>query len=140
LPPDPSKPDEERTVGLELVDGASKSGRSFDASGSAPSDRQTDRRGLPIWLFVAALILFSLAIGWQAQVASELEAEVAGLEAQLERTNALLDAHRTHLSEIRGGVHELSDRLQGLRELVDRHPTDPTEPAQGNPESSVPTP
>jgi uncharacterized coiled-coil protein SlyX len=72
-------------------------------------------------------------IGWQAQLASELESQVAGLEVQLERTNVLLDSHRTHLSDVRGGVRELSERLQSLRALVDRDPT-------GVSEGVVPTP
>ena len=130
-PSDPSAPEEDQTVGLKLVNKASESGTSSDSSdpqsptpdgGSA--DPRRDRRRLPVWLFVLALILFSLVIGWQAQVASELEAEVTGLEERLEQTRALLDAHRTHLSEIRGGVHELSERLQGLRTLVDSDPTE----------------
>ena len=126
-PSDPSAPEEDQTVGLKLVNKASESGTSSDSSdpqsptpdgGSA--DPRRDRRRLPVWLFVLALILFSLVIGWQAQLASELESQVAGLEVQLERTNVLLDSHRAHLSEVRGGVHELSERLQSLRALVDR--------------------
>jgi hypothetical protein len=81
-----------------------------------------DRLRLPLWLFVAGLILMALVIGWQAQNAGELEAQVVGLEVELERTNGLLEAHRTHLSEIRGGVEDLSERLQGLRALVESDP------------------
>ena len=143
-PSDPSAPEEDQTVGLKLVNKASESGTSSDSSdpqsptpdgGSA--DPRRDRRRLPVWLFVLALILFSLVIGWQAQLASELESQVAGLEVQLERTNVLLDSHRTHLSEVRGGVHELSERLQSLRALVDRDPTDGV--SEGS-EGVVPTP
>jgi hypothetical protein len=89
---------------------------------------------LPVWLFVVALIVFALVIGRQAQLASELEAEVAGLEVQLEHTNALLDARRAHLNEVREGVHELSERLQRLRGLVGRDPT------AGVPETELATP
>ena len=134
---DASKPEEDPSVGLKLVDARSESGSSPDASrstpGTGPTHRQSDRRSLSGWLLVVALIISFLLIAWQARVASELEAEVAGLEAQLELTGALLDAHRTHLSEIRGGVHELSERLEGLRTLVDL-------PIEGVPESVVPTP
>jgi hypothetical protein len=137
-PSDPSSPDQDPAIGLKLVDESAGSGATQDASPSAPESAPTDRgirgRSLPAWLFAVALIVFSLAIGWQAQLAGELEAEVAGLEAQLEHTSALLDAHRTHLSEVRGGVHELSERLQGLRSLVDRDPTAKV------PEMAVPTP
>jgi hypothetical protein len=132
MPPgDPSTPDEDPNIGLKLVNATSESENSSDSSDAARStpetgstDPRSDRRKLPVWLFVVALILFSLVIGWQAQLASELESQVAGLEVQLERTNTLLDAHRAHLTDIRGGVHELSERLQGLRALVDRDPTD----------------
>jgi hypothetical protein len=131
-PSDPSAPEEDQAVGLKLVNKASESGTSSDSSdpqSSTPpdggsADPRRDRRRLPVWLFVLALILFSLVIGWQAQLASELESQVAGLEVQLERTNVLLDSHRTHLSDVRGGVRELSERLQSLRALVDRDPTD----------------
>ena len=129
-PSDPTAPEEDQTVGLKLVNTASESGTSSDSSDpqSSPpdggsADPRSGRRRLPVWLFVLALILFSLVLSWQAQLASELESQVAGLEVQLERTNALLDSHRTHLSEVRGGVHELSERLQSLRALVDRDPT-----------------
>ena len=130
LPEEPEEPEEDLSIGLKLVDEASEDEASSSESESSTGTDSTDRRRLPVWLFVVALILFSVVIGWQAQVASELEAEVAGLETQLERTNALLDAHRTHLSDIRGGVQELSQSLQGLRILVD---SDPTIDAAGGP-------
>jgi uncharacterized coiled-coil protein SlyX len=140
-PSDPSAPEEDQDIGLKLVNTASESGTSSDSSdpqSSTPDgdsvEPRSDPRRLPVWLFVLALILFSLVIGWQAQLASELESQVAGLEVQLEQTNALLDSHRTHLSEVRGGVHELSERLQSLRALVDRDPTDRAS------EGVVPTP
>ena len=137
-PSDPSSPDEDPAIGLKLVDESAGSGATQDESPSAPESAPTGRgirgRSLPVWLFAVALIVFSLVIGRQAQLASELETEVAGLEAQLEHTSALLDAHRTHLSEVRGGVHELSERLQGLRSLVDR------DPMAEAPETAVPTP
>jgi len=138
VPSDPSSPEEDETTGLKLVEESVGSETSRDASRSTPetdpTDRRSNRRSLPVWLFVVALLVFSLFTGWQAQLASELKAEVAGLEAQLEHTNALIDAHRTHLSEVRGGVHELSERLQGLRRLVDQDPT------AGVPETVVPSP
>jgi len=140
-PSDPTAPEEDQTVGLKLVNTASESGTSSDSSDpqSSPpdggsADPRSGRRRLPVWLFVLALILFSLVLSWQAQLASELESQVAGLEVQLERTNALLDSHRSHLTEVRGGVHDLSERLQSLSALVDREPTDRVS------EGVVPTP
>ena len=87
---------------------------------------------------LVALVLFALLVGWQAQVASELKAEVAILEGQLEESQALLGAHRAHLSEIRGGVHELSESLLGLSALVDRDPTESL--AEFAAEATEPTP
>lgn len=135
LPEEPEEPAEDLSIGLKLVDEASEDEASSSESESSTGTDSTDRRRLPVWLFVVVLILFSVVIGWQAQVSSELEAEVAGLETQLERTNALLDAHRTHLSDIRGGVQELSQSLEGLRILVD---SDPTIDASGGPAVGVP--
>lgn len=135
---DGSKPDP--AVDLKLVTAASESDSDSESETPSPMPEQApthprrERRSLPVWLFVVALILFALVIGRQAQVAGELEAEVAGLEERLERTHALLDAHRSHLSEIRGGVQELSERLEGLRSLVDRDPT------EGIPKSAASTP
>jgi len=85
-----------------------------------------------------ALVLFAILVGWQAQVASGLKAEVVALEDRLERTNALLDAHRVHLFEIRGGVHELSESLLGLRALVDSDPSENVAPYDA--ETAEPTP
>jgi hypothetical protein len=137
-PTDSTSPEEDQTTGLKLVDDSADSEASSETSRSnsetGSSDRRSKRRSLPVWLFVVALIVFALVIGRQAQLASELEGEVAGLEVQLEHTNALLDARRTHLSEVREGVHELSERLQGLRGLVDRDPT------AGVPEAELATP
>jgi len=135
---DPSKPEGDQTVDLKLVDAMSEPETPSDPPmptfETGPAPRPRDRWRLPAWLFVVTSILFFLVIGWQAQIAGELEARVAGLEEQLERTNALLDARRTHLSEIRGGVQELSERLRGLRTLVDSDPT------AGVPERTVTTP
>ena len=142
-PSDPFTPAEDTNGGLKLVDAASESATSHEASASETGQRKRndDRRSLPLWLFVLALLLFALAIGWQARNASRLEAVVAGLEGELERTNANLDAHRTHLSEIRGGVYALSERLQGLRLLVDTDPTiEAVEESAESPESIVTTP
>jgi uncharacterized membrane protein (UPF0136 family) len=85
----------------------------------------SSRRGLPIWLFVVAFLLFALALGWQFQVAGQLEQEIAGLETELAETTALLGAHQSRLLEIRGGVHELVAQLDGLRALVEAEPTMP---------------
>jgi len=127
MPTDLSNSEDAEGAGLKLVE---ESG-GFETAGPAegrPGDSDSKgRRGLPIWLFVLVLLAFVSVAGWQVQVTGELEAEVAGLEAELSRSNALLDAHRLHLSEVRVGVHEVSAQLEGLRALVDRDPTDPLE-------------
>jgi hypothetical protein len=101
------------------------------AGDSAPDPRfgaaleSGGRPVLPIWLFVLGLVFAAVVIGWQARRAGELAAEVAGLDQQLEHANTLLEAHRDHLGEIRGGVTDLSERLAGLRQLVDQGPATP---------------
>jgi hypothetical protein len=105
---------------------------SFESSASKPSAganrapaRARDKtpwRGVPVWLFVVVLVLFAVAVGWQLRVAGELRQEIADLETNLARTSALLGAHQNRLSEIRGGVYELVDRVEGLRALVDAEP------------------
>ena len=134
----PFEPEMDQANGLKLVDAPSESSTPGE-SDESPRDRTPwASRRLPAWLFVVALILFALLVGWQAQVASELKAEVALLDSQLERANALLDAHQTHLSEIRGGVHDLSESLLGLRALVDIDPSENVAPVPTDSVESTP--
>jgi phage shock protein A len=85
-------------------------------------------------MLVATILLGIVVLGWQMQLASELQTEVASLEGQLDRTRAVVDAQRSHLGEIRGGVYALSDQLDGLRALVDGGPQ------EGSSDSSEPVP
>ncbi len=108
MPSDLSDSENAANVELKLVDDSTGSGAVPEVeTGPADSDSQR-RRGLPIWACILGLLAFAVVMGWQLQVASELEAEVARVEAELSRANLLIDAHRMHLAEIRGGVHELS--------------------------------
>jgi|GEM_PF-4311686 len=142
----PFEPEADQTSGPKLVDVSAESGISTQAQEPAiepepelESDPEpAPARRFPGWLMLVALVLFALLVGWQAQVASELKAEVAILEGQLEESQALLGAHRAHLSEIRGGVHELSESLLGLSALVDRDPTESL--AEFAAEATEPTP
>lgn len=144
MSPGPFEPEADQTSGPKLVDVSAESGISTQAQEPAiepelESDPEpAPARRFPGWLILAALVLFALLVGWQAQVASELKAEVAILEGQLEESQALLGAHRAHLSEIRGGVHELSESLLGLSALVDRDPTESL--AEFAAEATEPTP
>ena len=134
-PPGPSDASEAReSTDLRLVHAAGSERPVEAADSGAPGvsreipesesdDSGEERRsGLPFWLFVLALVIFSGVVFWQIRRAGELEAQVVQLEEQLAETEALLEAHRSHLVEIRGGVHALSDRLGALQELVDREP------------------
>lgn len=91
-------------------------------SGQARPSADADRAGVPRWLFVLTLLLFAGVVFWQLRHTGELAARVAGLEEELVRANALVEAQRAHLGEIRGGVHALSERVEALRDLVDRDP------------------
>lgn len=87
------------------------------------SGARTAGRRLPLWLFIALLVAFVIAFGYQTHHAGRLETEVARLEASLAQAESRLESHRTHLLEIRGGVHDLTTRLESLRTLIDRDPT-----------------
>ncbi len=93
--------------------------------GSSPFHRGDRKQGrqVPLWLFAGMLVVFLIGYGYQTHHASQLEADVARLEASLTRAEDRLESHRTHLLEIRGGVHDLSSRLESLRALIDRDPT-----------------
>jgi len=126
-------------AGLKLVDssidfaGDSRSEDSPDP-GRRGHTEKSDSRVVPLWMLVATILLGIVVLGWQMQLASELQTEVASLEGQLDRTRAVVDAQRSHLGEIRGGVYALSDQLDGLRALVDGGPQ------EGSSDSSEPVP
>ena len=122
MPPDHSNSESDDPVSLKLVDDAPEVDPGQTDPEPASSDDRSDRRGLPVWLFVLAVIVFALVIGRQAQMASQLETRVEGLEAELVQSEALLEAHRAHLGQIRGGVQELSVQLDRLQILVDEDP------------------
>ena len=95
-----------------------------DGREHAIEPRQEGRSGLPIWLFVVVLLGFSLILVWQYRQAGALQTRIAGLEQDLAAANRLVDAHQVHLQEIRSGVTDLSERMEGLRVLADRDPAD----------------
>jgi len=107
--------------------------------GPAPVRRgdRKSRRQVPLWLFGAMLALLLIGYGFQIRHTGKLEAEVVRLEDSLARAEARLESHRTHLLEIRGGVHDLSARLENLRALIDRDPT--AAPAAPGTEAPVPS-
>ncbi len=119
--------------------------KGLDGAGPMPVRRGVRKQGrqLPLWLFGALLVLFLVAYGYQTYQASQFEAEVARLETSLAKAESRLESHRTHLLEIRGGVHDLSSRLESLRVLIDRDPTSPGEsPVESSaaaPDSAAPT-
>jgi hypothetical protein len=80
-------------------------------------------RSLPLWMFGVLFVLFLLGYGFQTHHASQLEAEVLRLQESLAKAESRLESHRTHLLEIRTGVHDLSARLESQRVLIDRDPT-----------------
>lgn len=96
-------------------------------TGAAPkpvrSGGRKQGRQLPLWIFVVLFVVFLISFGYQTHHAGQLESEVARLESSLAQAEGRLESHRTHLLEIRGGVHDLSTRLESLRSLIDRDPT-----------------
>lgn len=104
-------------------------------SPKTPGGGRAGRR-LPLWLFGVLFVAFLIAFGYQTRHAGRLESEVARLEASLAQAEARLESHRTHLLEIRGGVHDLTTRLESLRTLIDR---DPTVEASAGPDTEAPS-
>ena len=106
-----------------------------------PPTRES-RSGLPIWLFMVALLGFSLVLVWQHRQAGALQARIAGLEQKLDAANQLVDAHQAHLQEVRGGVSDLSERMKGLSVLVELDPADRLDQAPAAPVAPLtpPTP
>ena len=104
------------------------------------SGGRTAGRRLPLWLFIVLFVVFLIALGYQTRNAGRLESELARLEESLAQAESRLESHRTHLLEIRGGVHDLTTRLESLRLLIDRDPAvdAPTGPATDAP-STAPT-
>lgn len=121
--------------GTAGVPGAAK-GTAGSAGGSAVRGEAKTSRQLPLWMFGVLFVLFLLGYGYQTHHASQLEAEVLRLQESLAKAESRLESHRTHLLEIRTGVHDLSARLESLRVLIDR---DPTAEAQTPPTTALET-
>jgi len=140
MPMDRFDPGTDQGVGLKLVDRSAESGpgSSRPAPRRSEASRRSKARSLPLWLFVVVVAVAAILLGWQAKRSGELRGQVATLEAQVQLTNAQLEAHRTHLSKIRSGFEDLSASLAGLREMVESDPTealdaplaDPTPPTR----------
>lgn len=113
-------------------------GKAGAGVGTAPArgDAGNQGRTLPLWLFVALFVLFLIGYGYQTHQAARLEDEVARLEGSLAKAEGRLESHRTHLLEIRGGVYDLSARLEELRLLVDRDPTAAVAPLRNSDRNS----
>ena len=109
-----------------VADGGNEAGGFATGSGPARARRAArgEGRKLPLWMFVVLAILFLVGYGYQTHQATQLGEEVVRLEQSLAKAEARLESHRTHLLEIRGGVHDLSTRLESLRDLIDRDPND----------------
>lgn len=129
--------------GAEPASGSPSAGASSATAGkgAAAAGRGEGRTGLqlPLWMFGVLFVLFLLGYGYQTHHASQLEAEVLRLQESLARAESRLESHRTHLLEIRTGVHDLSARLESLRVLIDRDPTaEPVaSPTSENPASPI---
>lgn len=113
---------------LEVLSGGPEvqEGPAPAASPAAPAPRR--ERG-PGWVLAALLGMALLALAIQTRravtLSDEVEAlngEVGRLVTELAHTQTALEAHRSHLSEVRGAVEQ-------LRELVIREPS----PARGEP-------
>ena len=69
---------------------------------------------------VAALLVTLLVAGLQWQAASKLEVQVASLETELAESQLEVRAHEARMSEVRGAVSGLAQRVEHLQTLVRR--------------------
>ena len=72
------------------------------------SAREVSRGWVP-WLLLGLLLVTLLGLGVEARRADQLEARVAGLEADLGAAEAALTSHRQHLDAVRASVAELTE-------------------------------
>ena len=75
-------------------------------------------RGRVLGALAAALLITMLVAGFQWQVASRLEVQVASLEAELAASKLEVRAHEARISEVRGAVSGLAQRVEHLQALV----------------------
>jgi hypothetical protein len=102
-----------------------------DASTAEPERPRRSLLGVAVWVLAALLVVTLVGLGLESRRASELEAELEGVAAELGRTQAALAAHRAHLAEVRSSVAQ-------LQELIAR---DPEAAAPGAPAAAdSPTP
>ncbi|MEZ4333891.1 MAG: hypothetical protein R3F35_19230 [Myxococcota bacterium] len=127
-----------RPAGGPAAEGASALGAERPANGATPASRRIRGSGrrLPLWVFALLILLFLFVYGYQSYHASELAEQVARLEASLADAEGRLESHRTHLLEIRSGIHDLSGRLEALQVLIDRDPAvAPAQPSEVAPDT-----
>ena len=65
------------------------------------------RGGLLVWVLAGLLAVAVAGLASQGQRAADLEAEVAGLQADLDAAQKALTAHERHLDDVRASVAEL---------------------------------
>ena len=69
-----------------------------------------------------ALVVACLGYFYQAQRAGALEAQVSGLQQELQDARQDLRAHQEHMQQVRGQVDDLVGRLGRLQETVATDP------------------
>jgi hypothetical protein len=97
---------------LEVVEGGA--GAAAQESASSPSGPRSRAR-IVAWALAGLLALSVLGFAQQGRRAERLMTRVARLEAELAASEAALQAHRSHLADVRGAVSQ-------LQELVEREP------------------
>ena len=98
---------------LEVVEGGAGSAVAPESASSPTGPRS--RALIVAWALAGLLALSVLGFAQQGRRAERLSARVAGLEAELAVSEAALEAHQSHLADVRNAVSE-------LQELVGRGP------------------
>lgn len=91
--------------------------RSATPGGAEPKETA---KGRLVGALVAALLVTLLVAGLQWQAASKLEVQVASLETELAESQLEVRAHEARMSEVRGAVSGLAQRVEHLQTLVRR--------------------
>jgi uncharacterized protein HemX len=113
---------------LEVVEGGAGAAPGGKPASSAPAPATDSASGgrsravVVAWALAGLLALAVLGFAQQGRRAERLTARVGVLESELAASEAALEAHRSHLSDVRGAVAE-------LQELVARDPAPPAAPA-----------
>jgi len=96
--------------------GRSEQPPAADSATTAPGSQRTGRGRTLLW--VAALALLGLLLGYQLRYAGQLEAQVDELTSELGAAREALGVYQRRIQRVRSDLGELATRVGALQELV----------------------